>query len=72
MPAIIRIHRAANNLKNNFFINILLYICISSAACRHGKVEQMYIKIKCGHSILHDIVNAEHNNVLDIVVCWRQ
>jgi hypothetical protein len=33
----------------------------TTAACLHGKVEQVYIKIKCGHSKL-----------LDKIMCWTQ
>ena len=33
----------------------------TTAACQQGKVEQVYIKSKCGHSIL-----------LDTVMCWTQ
>jgi hypothetical protein len=32
-------------------------------ACQQGKVEQAYIKSKCGHSILLDSKFPGHNNI---------
>ena len=29
-----------------------------TTVCQHGKVEKVYIKSKCGHSILFDTVNC--------------
>jgi len=34
------------------------------AACQHGKVEQVYIKSKCGSDILLDTI------MLGTVICW--
>jgi hypothetical protein len=47
----------------------------TTAVCRQGTVEKVYIKGKCGYSILLDTVNCwtqyftEHNNMQETVIC---
>jgi hypothetical protein len=41
----------------------------TTVVCQQGNVEQVYIKIKCEHSILLHSVNCGYDNVLDSVIC---